>query len=210
MVAIGKLIKQVVGDDKGKKRELAMAIAPQGTKTAETAFHKLAELMNNGDRMDAYQEKLRSALGVDDTLFDDAIEDTRKQLQLEEDFRKIQRRLEHRKSFNPHIFMLGERKTPSQITMFGMTGGNRRRIIPLDFEDWKYLSIQEQFNEIRRFIKTHQKEKGGMIPFFGKAVAYLYRPTPEGDGVQFDPQGQVVETTRDFESHFGECAIRIR
>ena len=119
MVAIGRLIQQVVGNDKQKKRELAMAIAPPGTKNTETVFRRLAELIRNGERLDAYQEKLRTALGVEDKLFDDAIKDTREQLQLEAEFQRLKRRLEHRKHFDSHIFMLGEYEVPTQITMSG-------------------------------------------------------------------------------------------
>ena len=54
MNAIGQLIKKVIGNDKGKKRELALAIAPPGTKKTETALRRLFELINAAERLDAY------------------------------------------------------------------------------------------------------------------------------------------------------------
>ena len=210
MNAIGQLIKKVIGNDKGKKRELALAIAPPGTKKTETALRRLFELINAAERLDAYQEKLRGALGVEDRLFDDAVKDTREQIELEVEFQKLKRRLEYRKKFVPHIFMVGERRVPSQITMCGLTGGNRHRILSLDMEDFKYLTLDEQFSTVRKLIRDHQEEKEGQVMFFGKALAYLYRPTPDGDGVQFDPQGEIEPCDPNNSTHYGDVTICIR
>jgi len=56
---------------------------------------------------------------------------------------------------------------------------------------------------------VHQEEKKGMVMFFGKALAYLYRPTPSGDGVQFTPQGQIVKRDAAIPSNPSECIIRV-
>ncbi|RLE27573.1 MAG: hypothetical protein DRJ61_17285 [Acidobacteria bacterium] len=210
MIAIGKLIQQIIGNDKKKRHELALSLAPPGTKDLGKPLRRLAELMRTGERLNAYQEKLRSALGVDEMLVNDAIEDTFEQLKLEEELQKIQRRRHHRKNFTPHIFMQGERAVPTQITICGLTGGNRHRIIPINPADFRSLTVEEQFEIVRRLIKEHQEEKGGEILFFGRAIAYWYRPTPDGNGVLFDPKGHIVPSTLDGKARYGEGSVRIK
>lgn len=79
----------------------------------------------------------------------------------------------------------------------------------IDFRPETFQFIKEQLESVRTLIRKHQKEKGGMVLFFGKAQAYLYRPTPGGDGIQFNPQGQIVLNDPDNLSHVGECIIRV-
>lgn len=209
MVAIGKLIQKVVGDDKAKKRELALAIARPGTKTTEKALRRLSELMKFGEALDVYQEKLRDALGVDEALFEDAIHDTRAERHLKKQELAVQRELDRRRDFRPHIFMVGEQKVPSSITMCGLTGGNRHRMIFLDDEAFQNQSIAEQLKMVRALIREHQQEKKGIVMFFGKAVAYIYRPTPGGGGIGFDPQGGILENSPDYSAYAGEAVVRI-
>ena len=209
MFAIGKLIKKVVGEDQEKKRAVAMSIASEGTWKEDTAFRRLAELMNRGVFEDVDLEKLRAVLGVERALFYDAVADTREQIRLEEVLENAQKRLAFRKGFEPHIFMVGERKSPSQITMFGLTGGNRNRIISFESSTFKHLSIEEQFDVVRLFIKKHQDEKAGVIPFFGKAISYRYCTTPDGDGVEFNPQGEIVPCDRENKTYRGDARVWI-
>jgi len=209
MMAIGKLIKKIIGDDKAMKRELAMAIAPEGTKTTEKALRRLAELMKFGERLDFYEERLRPILGVEDSLFDDAVWDTREQLRLDVQQATVEQEARRRREFRPHIFMVGEQKVPSSITMCALSGGNRHRMIFLDDEEFQNQSVEEQMESIRGFIKVHQEEKGGMVMFFGSALAYLYRPTASGNGIQFTTQGQIVKTDVDIPSYMGRCIIRV-
>ena len=212
MIAIGKLIQQIIGNDKQKRNDLALVLAPPGTKKTGKALRRLDELIRTGERLNEYRGKLRATLGVEGRLFDDAIEDTRAQLKLEEEFRKIQRRLHYRKNFEPHIFMQGERSVPTQITICGLTGGNRHRMIPIDPADYRSLTVEEQFEMVGRLIKEHQEKKGGEILFFGKAVAYWYRPTPDGKGMRFDLKGRVVPSSKSYDSisFYGQASVGLK
>ena len=211
MIAIGKSIQQIIGNAKQKRHDLALSLAPPGTKKIGKALRRLDELMRTGERLNEYQGKLRATLGVEGRLIDDAIEDTREQLKLEEEFRKIQRRLHYRKDFEPHIFMQGERTVPTQITACVFTGGNRHRIIPINPADFRSLTVEEQFEMVRRLIKEHQEEKDGKIRFFGRAIAYWYRPTPDGNGVHFSPKGRVLPSSKADQHRFGgEGSIRLK
>jgi len=196
MIAIGKLIQQIIGNDKQKRHELALSLAPSGTTKLGKALRRLDELMRTGDRLRENRQKLRTTLGVDELLVNDAIEDTFEQLKLEEEFQKIQRRRHHRKNFAPHIFMQGERTVPTQITACVFTGGNRHRIIPINPADFRSLTVEEKLEMVRRLIKEHQEEKDGKILFFGRAIGYWYRPTPDGNGVHFSPQGHVLPSSK--------------
>jgi hypothetical protein len=210
MVAIGLLIESVVGGDKPRRCELALATSAPGTRTAEKALRRLSELIRDGARLDDYEPRLAVALGVPPEVLQDAVADTREELRLTEQLHQLQCHIAFRQAFRPHVFMIGESKVPSQITMFGLTGGNRHRILQIQDENFLNRPVEEQLEEVRKLIGQHQEEKKGMIPFFGNAVFYLYRPTPDGGGIPFDPQGRIMASKPDVSGHFGTATIRIK
>lgn len=209
MVAIGRLIAQVIGSDKLKKRDLAMAIAGPGQGPTEKAYRRLAQLSATGAELGGCRERLQAALGVEPALIEDAVQDTHAERNLTEREIAVQQELRQRRDFRPHIFMVGEQKVPSSITMCGLTGGNRHRMIFLDDESFLNQSVAEQMQMVRARILEHQKEKKGIVMFFGKAVAYIYRPTPGGGGIGFDSQGRILEYSPDYADFSGEAVVRV-
>jgi hypothetical protein len=210
MTAIGKLIKQVIRNNKEKKCDLAIRIAPEGATNIQKALRRLDKIIKEAKGLDECAERLRIALGVEDEIFNDAINDTREQIKLEKEYQRLKQKLNYRKNFKQHLFTLTEHRIPTQITMCGLTGGNKHRMIPLEYDDFEYLSVEKQFEFIRKVIAEHQKQKKGEVPFFGKVIAYWYRPTPDGDGMQFDILGQRMPLNPNNNSYLGRSIVCIK
>ncbi len=114
-----------------------------------------------------------------------------------------------RDRFKPYIFAQGERTVPTQITMFGISGGHRRWhtvLIPAAILE---LPIEEQLARVPELMAKYSQENNGACPFFGRIVGFKF--VCYGDYFQFDADGQLLKhvvTQKPFE--FGEAWVELR
>ena len=89
-----------------------------------------------------------------------------------------------RASFKPGAYLLGTETRPSQITIYGMTGGSERWLkIPLD------LSQPAVTFAVQAFAVASRTP---VVPFFGKTIGFIVNYTPDF-AVRFDLKGDPVE-----------------
>lgn len=122
-------------------------------------------------------EKLRGALArgleVDVRVVDEAIEGTRAEVIAAED-------RAYRESFKPHAVILTERRAPSQITMYAVTGGAHHRIIPMN-----------EGSSPKTFATQARKALPKVVPFFGRPTGFVINYTPDF-ALKFDRSGRLV------------------
>jgi hypothetical protein len=109
--------------------------------------------------------------------------------------------------FTPYTLAQGELTIPTQICIFGMSGG---------FERWCTIRIphrilkrpvEEQLTWLPRLMAKYKRRNDGMVPFFGKLVGFkLIR---FADHYQFDADGRLVEHV-DKLYRPGECWVELR
>jgi hypothetical protein len=114
------------------------------------------------------------AAGVDPVAFDRAMREKRA-----------------RDRFRPFIRAEGELTIPTQITMFGLTGG---------FESWhtiyipkaiRELPLEEQLAKLPKLMAEYSRENKGNCPFFGRLVGFRF--VRFDDYFQFDADGQLQQ-----------------
>jgi hypothetical protein len=96
-----------------------------------------------------------------------------------------------RDRFKPFIFAQGELRVPTQITIFGLTGGHERwHTIWVPAAILK-LPLEKQLVELPKLMADFKKEHKGLCPFFGRLVGFKF--VRYSDYFQFDTSGQLLE-----------------
>lgn len=78
------------------------------------------------------------------------------------------------KAFRPFLLAVGEERVPTQITIFGVTGG---------FDTWQLirvpksmieLPLDQQLPTLRELMEAYKRKYSGNCPFFGRLVAFRF------------------------------------
>jgi hypothetical protein len=121
---------------------------------------------------------LPKALDLSPGIVQQAIEDTVRQIAAHADAR-------YRASFEPRGYLLGTSDRPSQIFIFGLTGGPERWLkIPLDLSQPPLSYTAQALSVVRRTP---------LVKFFGPTTGFIVNYTPD-HAVRFDLDGRPVET----------------
>ena len=109
--------------------------------------------------------------------------------------------------FVPFLLAVGERRVPTQICIFGVSGS---------FERWCIIRIphrilkrrvEEQLAWMPRLMARYKRRNEGMVPFFGRLVGF--KLIQFGGYYQFDVDGRLVEHV-DKPFRPGECWVELR
>ena len=130
------------------------------------------------DRAGALLGRLPEALDLPPETIQEAIDATTRQIAAEADAL-------FRASFKPAAYLLGSSNRPSQIWMFGLTGGAERWLkIPLDISESPITYAEQALAVVR---------KTPFVQFFGPTTGFIVNYTPD-HAVRFDLEGRPVET----------------
>ena len=121
---------------------------------------------------------LPKALDLSPDIVQRAIDETVRQIAAEAEAR-------YRASFEPAAYLLGASDRPSQIFIFGITGGPDRWLkIPLDLSQPPESYAKQALSVVRRTPDT---------VFFGATTGFIVNYTPD-HAVRFDLEGRPIET----------------
>lgn len=98
-----------------------------------------------------------------------------------------------RASFRPHLWVMGERETPSPIFVVAICGQDRFRRVPLS-EGIAALPDAEQADVICRAAARHFVGRSGSAGPFGNIVGFVYRRTFD-EGWNLSADGTVIDRT---------------
>jgi hypothetical protein len=129
-------------------------------------------------------DALPAALEVDKNVVEKAIAATAEIIAETNRLAEAERDAAWRASFKPHAYLVGSESRPSQITIYGITGGPERWLkIPLDLSQ----------PPVTYAVQAHEfVAKTPLVPFFGKTTGYIVNYTPDS-AVRFDFDGNPVE-----------------
>ncbi|KON81241.2 hypothetical protein PA01_06130 [Azoarcus sp. PA01] len=91
--------------------------------------------------------------------------------------------------FEPVAQVIPEWMRPSQITIFGLMGGNARHHIqlPADIASWP---LATQMAYLKKVVPEKYASDKGRTHFMGRIMGYLYRPSFEADPVRLTVEGE--------------------
>jgi hypothetical protein len=127
---------------------------------------------------------LPAALELDKSVVEQALQKTAEIVAQEECQAAAERDAAWRASFKPSAYLLGTKTRPSQITIYGLTGGSERWLkIPLDLS-LPPVTFAAQAHEVVR--------RTPFVQFFGPTTGFIVNYTPD-DAVRYDLNGEPVE-----------------
>ena len=99
---------------------------------------------------------------------------------------------EWRATFIPHAIIQGERRRPTSITMFAISGGTKRWLhIELDISKSPNTFVQQAMAVLPN--KLHLGKDGRLtVPFFGDALGFIINYSLD-QAVRYDLKGNAVE-----------------
>jgi hypothetical protein len=156
-----------------------------GLKNLDKGRRRLDELCcGDLDKATVLIAGLPTALGLPPEIVDAALRETQQILDDATRAAAARREAAWRASFKPCAFLLGTETTPSQITIYGMTGGAKRWLeIPLD-QLQPPVTFAAQAHSVVRSMPV--------VPFFGKTIGCIVNYSPDC-AVRFDLKGDPVE-----------------
>jgi hypothetical protein len=126
---------------------------------------------------------LPSALELAPRRVADALRETERQLAEIKRRADAEREALRRASFGPSAYLLGTETRPTQITIYGISGGAERwRRIPLDLSQPAVTFVKQALIVVR---------KTPVVPFFGPTIGFVINYSPDR-AVRFDLAGNSV------------------
>ena len=155
-----------------------------GFKNVAKGIRRLDELCGGELRKTEWLMKgLPSALELAPSRVADAFRETEKQLAEIKRRADAEREALRRASFHPSAYLLGTETRPTQITIYGISGGPERWLrIPLDLSQPAVTFVKQALIVVR---------KTPMVPFFGPTIGFVVNYSPDR-AVRFDLAGNPV------------------
>ncbi|SEJ91240.1 hypothetical protein [Paraburkholderia diazotrophica] len=132
-----------------------------------------------GSRFAVDEHQLKKVMAENDAL-----------LQQEREAAARRREEEARGDFRPRLDVIAELKRPTQITLFGLTDGNRRfgACLPEDIASWQR---NDQLAYVKNAVVESFAKHQGRTFFTGKIEGYLYRPTFDDEPIRLNVTGDI-------------------
>jgi hypothetical protein len=202
---IGKLLLNVI-DQSGLAPKAFFA--ELGFKNFSKAIERLDCWLSHGEGNALLLERLQSSrFAIEENLLKQVIAENDVLLQREREVVAKREEDEARKAFQPCLEVIPELSRPTQITIFCLSGGNRRfnTQLPDDISAWPW---EDQLAHLKQVVSENFAKHQGRTFFTGKIVGYLYRSTFDSDPVQLTVTGDV--DTQGEPLSYGVAYLRFR
>jgi hypothetical protein len=162
MLSLGTFICEQMKSQRINKSELVSRL---GYANINKGLRALDKCVREGVPHPFVVQNLHKALNVEPSIVEEFVRKTKKE------------RLDHqeaieRKNFRPHLWIITERRIPTQITIAILTGMTEKRIkLPPDITA---LAFDSQLEIAKSVVREHYAVHGGSWRFFGKIVGYYY------------------------------------
>ena len=132
---------------------------------------------------------LAQGLGVDVKIIEESIRFTHEQ-------NLAKKEADYRKNFKPHAVILTEKQRPSSITMYALTGGSNRLLIPFP-----------ENSEPKTYAVAARDNLPETVPYMGRTTGYVINYTPDF-ALRFDSRGKLLE---EFDRAFlpGQASVSV-
>ncbi len=158
-----------------------------GYRNITKGLRRLDALLAEGRPCPQIEENLHLALDASRDRILSLLEEVRKARQIRVDTAAEAASL-------PFLHVVTERSVPSQITLCGLLGMDRKKRVPLPKDFWE-LPNSAQLKIVSILIRKHMQECNGQIPFFGQIRYYTLSRKPmetTDELLVFNPTGERV------------------
>mgnify|MGYP000863233842 CR=1 FL=1 len=167
MYAIQKFVMQVMNEKGIRKSELAKRL---GYKNIAKGCRRIDDFLLKLELNRNIIDNLHGALDVSETLLQENLQETRRELEVE----RLKQEEVERRNFIPFLFCHTVERIPRQITICGLIGADRMRFINLPRE-FNTLPEFEQDDILRKLIEEKISKYNGCVPTFGKITCFTLK-----------------------------------
>ncbi|OUL93193.1 hypothetical protein [Paraburkholderia hospita] len=185
---IGKLLLNVIEQSGLDPKAF---FAELGFTNFSKSIERLDCWLGHGEGNTLLLERLQSSrFAIDDNLLKQVMAENDVLLRREREAAAKRGEDEARKAFQPYLEVIPEFSRPTQITLFCLSGGNRRfgTRLPDDISAWPW---DDQLACLKRLVPENFAKHQGRTYFTGKIVGYLYRPTFDSEPIQLTVAGDL-------------------
>lgn len=161
-----------------------------GYRNSAKGLRRLDAFLHDGSPNRLIEDALPAVLEVSAERIQAFLTEIRDSTHMQEGHRAIE-------DSRPFLHVVTERAVPSQITLCGFLGMNKKKRVLLPEEFWA-LSAGDQQHLIGTLVREHMQECDGWIPFFGRIRFYvLFHKTgdPSKEIRVFDTFERIVENS---------------
>jgi hypothetical protein len=204
---IVQFLNRLMGDLGLTPAQLSQAVGYRNGRNAEKGLRRLQLWLETGDGFGQILQKISAVFPAYADGLEEALAATRAIRSAEFEAAWIERCKAEESTFVPFLYAEGDKRIPSGITMFGISGGHQRwtmiKIPPTILP----LPLEEQLAALPDLMLKYKRRYDGAVPFFGRLTGFKFARVL--DCFQFDQDGQFIEH---IEKPFrlGGCWVELR
>jgi len=204
MYAITRLVQQELVQRNWRKSTL---VAEMGYHNIARGIKRLEHCLNTGDCSNVvFLNRLRQALDVSVSPWEDAVAETRRERVAEVRAKAVREEAELRAQFRPYLFVRTSEHRPAFITAAAVIGP---RLKYLQLDDL-ILSFPRPIllAHIGDLVREHYRENQGKCLLFGEITGYALRIGYE-ETVVFSPDGSMIEERPGWTEDEGHAMLMV-
>ncbi|MEJ5362965.1 MAG: hypothetical protein WHV26_12970 [Spirochaetota bacterium] len=217
MYAIHKFLLDTMKQKNLSKKDVALRL---GYKNISKGIRRIDEFIQEGTLNENIIKNLHIALDESVSKVLEKLEETKQQIAEEikkQEEEKIRVKEEKRKNFKPFLYCVTEQKIPQPIFVAAISESYLLKKVSLP-DNFNELSPKQKLDAMRNAISQHYEyihnRWGGIVPAYGKILAYTLVPTfeyNEEDLPVYTPQGELIEQPPRFyqEIELGVAGVSI-
>ncbi len=161
-----------------------------GYRNTNKGIREIDWVLENGSISIGLSDRLKAS-ALDQREFEEVLNQNLGVLQAEGEQIADEEEQRERAEFQPYLLPEVENEIGSPLTIWAITGGNRRNelLFPKDFISQPRAS---QFEQIKSAIKDHFAQNGGRTLFQGRITAYRFFADYDADPLFFSVEGDYI------------------
>ena len=171
MYEISRLINQVIGGERNRKRDMVRGLGFENDLIE--GYNRLENLVRTGRCRDKIRKRLPKTLNLLPKRVKEALEETQREIERRREL-SLRRREEYgRRTFRPYLWINHIFSKPKDKALVDHIGLEHWKMIELP-KDINETGLDDQVERIRRIILDHQRETGGFDDMFGRITNYTF------------------------------------
>ncbi|MGB7291885.1 MAG: hypothetical protein WBD99_06925 [Thermodesulfobacteriota bacterium] len=190
MYEISRLINQVIGEDRSRKRAMVRGLGFEDDLIE--GYNRLENLFRTGRCHEKIRKRLPKTLNLLPKRVKEALEQTAREVETQNEVSRRRREEYLRKTFRPYLWINHIYSRPK----------NRALVDHIGLEHWKMIDLPKDINEtglddqverIHRIIIDHQRETSGYDDMFGRITDYIFCRSYD-ESYLFTVKGELVSS----------------
>ena len=203
---IVQFLNRLMGDLGLTPAQLSQAVGYRNGGNALIGLDRLQLWLDTGDGHGRILDQICSVFAASAAGLKDALAATRAIRAAEFEAAWTERCKAEESTFVPFLHAEGEKRIPSGITMFGISGGHQRWTMIKIPPTILVLPLDDQLVALPELMERYRRRYSGCVPFFSTLVGFKFVRCL--DYFQFDAEGRLVEhVERPF--RLGGCWVEL-